>query len=479
MVGLPDRVVDTGKQERVSFVIRLLQPRAGAAKVNPDPRDCDEMAMVNGTWQPAADPASLPDGEEQHPLSPLTYTEIDGRHRRLFIGLVPVGKRESYLAASQPQPGTETGTLPPLVTARQMLFKSQVLGPWSIIEETATAAHDVIAHPEKPFDSDQLAQLELIRNRTTAQVLSTSWYIFLDFANYLSAHATPVWNALTGVAGDPPNAAQVTLLATLIRTRHLASGLSFATALVNAKRQEQVLEAVRTPYASGSRDWPSAALIFPLAELSDSGAARLTPAADRTTIESQVAAALNPEPAAKFPVRVAAQARANPMASPWFTIRCILERPNCPALTQPLLSEPTACFQLAGYFDPDAPSRPIRIGLPVDTTPAGLRKFDRNTAFIMSDTLCGQVKKAQGMTLGDLIRSVLPFPLHKDLDGGSSPCGNGIGAGMVCSFSIPIITICALMLLIIFVKLLDIVFFWMPFFQVCLPLPKFTAKGES
>jgi len=47
---------------------------------------------------------------------------------------------------------------------------------------------------------------------------------------------------------------------------------------------------------------------------------------------------------------------------------------------------------MAAYFDPDAPARPIRIGLPVDTTPAGLRKFDKNAAFVMSDTLCGQVQ---------------------------------------------------------------------------------------
>jgi hypothetical protein len=125
-----------------------------------------------------------------------------------------------------------------------------------------------------------------------------------------------------------------------------------------------------------------------------------------------------------------------------------------------------------------ANSRPIRIGLPVDTTPAGLRKFDKNTAFIMSDTLCGQVAKMNGMSFADLIMSVLPFPLHKDLSTADmKPCGSGGTAfGMVCSFSIPIITIVALILLIIFVKLLDIIFFWMPFFQICLPLPNFSAK---
>ena len=70
---------------------------------------------------------------------------------------------------------------------------------------------------------------------------------------------------------------------------------------------------------------------------------------------------------------------------------------------------------MAGFFDPDAPARPIRIALPLDTSPAGLRKFDRNTAFMISDMLCGQIDRMKGMTLGDLVLSVLPWPFHKDL----------------------------------------------------------------
>jgi len=42
--------------------------------------------------------------------------------------------------------------------------------------------------------------------------------------------------------------------------------------------------------------------------------------------------------------------------------------------------------------------------------------------------------------------------------------------------SLPIITICALLLLIIIVSLLDIIFHWLPFFIVCFRLPGFKAK---
>src|SRR5438045_7314020 len=123
-----------------------------------------------------------------------------------------------------------------------------------------------------------------------------------------------------------------------------------------------------------------------------------------------------------------------------FVIRCVSERPNCGPLHPFVVSDPTEPFKLAGFFDPEAPARPIRIGLPLDTTPAGLRKFDKNTAFVMSDILCGQLSRMQAVTFGDLIRSVLPWPLHKDLPGADTgPCAGG---GTICSFSIPIITLC-------------------------------------
>lgn len=47
---------------------------------------------------------------------------------------------------------------------------------------------------------------------------------------------------------------------------------------------------------------------------------------------------------------------------------------------------------------------------------------------------------------------------------------------MMCSVSIPIITICALLLLMIIVNLLNIIFKWIPWFIMCFPIPGFKAK---
>jgi len=162
----------------------------------------------------------------------------------------------------------------------------------------------------------------------------------------------------------------------------------------------------------------------------------------------------------------------------WFTVRFVYLNADCGPLHPPLLSAPTQRFQLAGFFDPDAPARPIRITLPRDTSPAGLRRHSRGTAFVISDLLCGQIQRAKGMGLGDLVRSVLPWPLHKDLDqGAAGVCkGGGLDIGMICSLSIPIITICALILLMIMVSLLDLIFRWLPYLIICFPVPKLKGK---
>jgi hypothetical protein len=196
-----------------------------------------------------------------------------------------------------------------------------------------------------------------------------------------------------------------------------------------------------------------------------------------------VVRAIEDVPGAPQPAVPTAAQRPADLRPALYVIRCVYERPACGDLHDDVVSGPSERFQLAGFFDPDAPARPIRIGLPVDTTPAGLRKFDKNTAFVMSDVLCGQIARMRGLTLGDLVRSVLPWPLHKDLsvpEGG--PCKQGaapgVNIGLICSLSIPIITICALILLMIMVSLLDYIFRWIPYFIVCFPLPGLRAKPK-
>jgi hypothetical protein len=354
-----------------------------------------------------------------------------------------------------------------------MMLKTQVIYPLSSLEDLATRTSAVAASFVVPGQTaGQKAQEDQALAGGNSQIQEISWYILLDLTRYFEKHLNALWLEIKN-NGDgsqlPP--AQKTVWNTLSGT---ASG------------GVTMIQALQLAYAAGSAlDQGNVsgrpAQMFMFYTATATGVQYLHPPLDRATLESQIVQALPAvDPNPPLPVRSIAQANANPQSRVWFTIRCILERPNCGALTPPLVSEPTATFQLAAFFDPDAPSRPIRIGLPIDTSPAGLRKFDKNTAFVMSDALCGQVGKLSGVSFGDLVLSVLPFPFHQDLPGGGGSTGctpGGVPGGMVCSFSIPIITIVALILLIIFVKLLDIVFFWMPFFQICLPLPNFTKDS--
>jgi hypothetical protein len=306
--------------------------------------------------------------------------------------------------------------------------------------------------------------------KANEQIQMISWYVLLDFTHWLEANAPAVWAALQ--PGGSPAALggkELTLydaLGTLV-----SEGQSLRAALAGIRAFATTLEGATHVYRQGQPGWPAIAFRFVTATLA--GPTGLTGTPLREDLERKLRDVIA-SPPPSVPVPVVAQAGSLPFDSPWFTIRCVLERPNCAALAEPVVSDPSAAFQLAAFFDPDAPARPIRIGMPADTTPAGLRKFDRNTAFVMSDVLCGQVSALKSLSFVDLILAVLPFPLHKDLSAGDpQPCSEqGGGFGMVCSFSLPIITICALIMLMIVVKLLDLVFYWMPFFQICLPLPK-------
>ena len=405
---------------------------------------------------------------------------------------------------------------------------AQVTEPWKRLIERAFAVNKMqnpptsLLNDDEPLTGDALTA-SIKANRE--QIQTTAWYVLLDLAKLLKQYLPNVWNSIMGeTLSDPLTSAESALINALTSTTissayasNLVQNSVYATSAVirnlrdalqaiqggvpyiadNAQAIEDDLETIVAPYdrndGASKLEWP--AFLFPLADPVQLTAGPLPPAKAGVTESTDpltkaldridnfvalIAAALpaqitEPTP----PPLLASQPVMNVGGPTYFVIRCVFERPNCGPLQPTVVSDPTEPFQMAGFFDPDAPARPIRIALPIDTTPAGLRKFDKNTAFMISDVLCGQITRAQGLGLGDLIRTVLPWPLHKDLDvpeGG--PCADdaGLSLGMICSLSIPIITICALILLMIMVNLLDIIFRWVPFFIMCLPFPKFKGK---
>lgn len=114
-------------------------------------------------------------------------------------------------------------------------------------------------------------------------------------------------------------------------------------------------------------------------------------------------------------------------------------------------SEP---FRILPWWDGDGPG--VKIKLP---SMSQLRKIKPNVSF----------------EIPPKIGKVLSGDLTKVIDG-EEP-GGGLELGWICSFSLPIITLCAFIVLHIFLGLLNIVFQWMLWFKICIPIPKKKAGG--
>ena len=534
--GLPDHAVDGNRQERVTFVVRRLRERAGGP-----PKSYDEYAFIttpgNKGWQKIEGPGEqLVKDEEQLPLSPTNFADTDQRQRRILNGLIPVSKREAYMGAPVAAAPKSNGQSPTNVlpkTARKILFRKLIGEPWKrVIDRSFAVTKAIVGGKEQPKAIEKRGQLKEARE----QLQLSSWYVLLDLAKFLNEHLREVWlvvldqapentlnntqrklfDALNGTRAD---ATLVNVLKSTFDNPSVYNAQSVKPTLREALKAiknpaddwEDRLDKVTTAYLRDSSAlaaaWPP--FLFPLADpeqgvISPQIPSSVPPLGPADQVEGEI-----DEPGVQDAAKQLAHAgvdrltalvvRALPVNSPallpdlplasqklmqngegLFVIRFVYERPLCGPLEPPEVSKPTVPFEMAGYFDPDAPARPIRISLPLDTSPAGLRKFDKNTAFAISDVLCGQMQRLRSLTFGDLVLSVLPWPFHKDLSASEPDAGacksGGLEIGMICSISIPIITICALLLLIIIVSLLDIVFRWMPYFFICFPVPGLKGK---
>jgi len=504
----------------VSFVIRRLFP-PGELKINeklpPLDSTWEEYAFFQteqgAKWKKTESNQTLIEGEEQQPLFAVNFKEDDGRRRKLFSAVIPAGRREAFMAAGKSSTADESKQQTSQPDSRIYLMRSQFRDPWKSLLQTAKNAKAAFNESNSNDAKNIAARLDIVKT-SREQIQTISWLVLLDFANFLSEKMPRIWRTMNGqtvsLALSPDETKLVSAITNTILETNFANDLitvppfsppiytanqvkrSLKNALLavkpaNQQTAEQIengLEKVGISYNRSAPDALYPKFLFPLTDANFALKSNLGDIDNENPINELaglIEKALPPLPPNQplAPIPLAAQTPMD-MREGWFVIRCVYERPLCGAIDPPVLSAPSKPFQIAGFFDPDAPARPIRIALPIDTSPAGLRKFDKNTAFMMSDLLCGQVNRMKGITFADLVFSILPFPLHKSLNvpdaGGCKD--NGLSIGMMCSLSIPIITICALVLLIIIVSLLDFIFRWLPFLMVCFPLPGLKAKDE-
>jgi hypothetical protein len=444
-VGLPVRKVDAAAGERTSMLMRRLVPRPDRTLDPADPASFTEQAWVGdrkaGTWQTLT--GTVLPGEERLPLFPLAAAGEQGRKRQVWAGLLPVASREIYegarpAAAPPPPPPPPTTTLDPLqdvTEPRRAVFQATVLQGLETLH--------LSPFPPDPTQAAAVA----------ASMRESLSFVLLDLVDFLAAELPDVWDAI-----EAHSSAGLSSLDAAVFD-HLAASFggsgSWRDALLAADAHRPVL--LGTGSASGPAPVPesfSGPAVQALALGFLSGG----------TFRAKVFAALNASPSAaaeppgRAPVLAAQAAETVEVEGALYRLRFIYERPQCAPFHDPIVSEPSRPFRLGPFFDPDAPARPLVIRMPFDTSPQGLRRFPKGVAVLMSAELRRQAERVNNQKLADLDEGKV----------GNDP---GWGLGMICSLSIPIITICAFLVLMIFLQLLNIVFFWMAFFKICLPIP--------
>lgn len=137
-----------------------------------------------------------------------------------------------------------------------------------------------------------------------------------------------------------------------------------------------------------------------------------------------------------------------------YQIRCVYRRPPCGLRPSTLVSAPSLPFRMASFLDLDAPHRPTRIPLP-DISLAGLAKLKHSVGIVMSAAMRSKTEAAS----------------NKDILDGESVDEVPQALGWITIWSIPIITLCATILLMIIAALLNLVFWWLPFLRITIPVP--------
>jgi hypothetical protein len=143
-----------------------------------------------------------------------------------------------------------------------------------------------------------------------------------------------------------------------------------------------------------------------------------------------------------------------------YQLRAFLRiKPECGCPERTVWSDYSEPFTIAPWYesaDPAAP--PVQVPLPDVSDRNLLKSLKPNVAFVVPPAL------------NNLLRGSA-----KDLADGKGEPSPTPDLQWICAFSIPIITICAFIVLNIFLSLFDLIFRWLLFIKICIPFPKVSA----
>jgi hypothetical protein len=126
--------------------------------------------------------------------------------------------------------------------------------------------------------------------------------------------------------------------------------------------------------------------------------------------------------------------------------------PGCPSRLE--WSRYSEAFSIAPWHE-SAGGAPTLVPLPDLFDKAVLKGLKPNVAFLLPPKLANLLQADP-----------------KKLRDGKVEGAGALDLGWICSFSIPVITLCAFIVLNIFLQLLNLIFFWLPFLKICIPFPK-------
>ncbi len=129
-------------------------------------------------------------------------------------------------------------------------------------------------------------------------------------------------------------------------------------------------------------------------------------------------------------------------------------KPDCACPARILWSDYSEPFVIAPWYEGSG-APPVQVALPDATDRNLLRSLRPNVAFVLPPALHGLLGGSP-----------------KDMLDGKGKTDSSLTLGWICGFNIPIITICAFIVLNIFLSLFDLIFQWMFYVKICIPFPK-------
>jgi hypothetical protein len=437
-IGYPDHSLDVKRHETARFVFRKVAPvAAGKAVSINDPASFNEFAWSpeKAAWSFVDNAYNVDADEETFPLH--AYATGGQCQRTVFMGYVPLAAREGAVTPLDEKPPIVPGTDN---DPRRILWRVQVVQ--SLIDLYNQAGADANNTDDPPLREALfflLADIAAFFKKYNVDQNSLSLALNTFF------HKGGTWlNALSSITPDYDENNEIST--------------TWYDKIING-----TIDILKSCVA-GMTSSDIQAAIDPFMDRDSNGKILQ---AQNLSIYKKL----------KLPELNQAQPSSQPQPSmatlgSLYILRCVYDHPLCrdpllpgKPLHPPFVSEPTEPFKIAYFFDADAPQRPVKILMPIDTSIAGLKKLPQNVKVLISQQLANQMERIKGVKI-------------KDLEEGNLGAEGGFDVGMICSFSIQIVFIIALVLLFMFAIILNLVFWWMPFFKICLPIP-ILKKGKD